>query len=96
MIIIYRDNNECDFGFKILRKRDIEKAKELIKEGINAWYEATEDEPEGTENFTGEEIKDFYYVGYAEPTMYLLEKYKIKYREIEIEKINEKDINIIL
>lgn len=96
MIIIYRDNNECDFGFNILRKRDIEKAKELILEGINAWYEATEVEPESTENFTGEEIKDFYYLGYEEPTMYLLEKYKIKYREIEIEKINEKDINIIL
>lgn len=96
MIIIYRDDNECDFGFNILRKRDIEKAKELIIEGINAWYEATEEKPKGTENFTEEEIKDFYYLGYAEPSIYLLEKYKIKYREIDIEKIKEKDINKIL
>lgn len=97
MVIAYTDSNECDFAFNILRKRDIKKAIKLINEGITAWYRAAWDGKnpiQPTENYSADEIEDFDGVGYAEPSMWLLEKFNIPHRLISIEDISEKDVDM--
>ena len=82
MIIHYTDSNESNFAINILRRRDFERAKKLILEGIGAWYAAANDinEIEATEHFSKEDIANFYYDGYAEPTLKLLEMFNIPHR----------------
>ncbi len=96
-LIAYTDENECDFAVNVLRKRDVKKAIKLINEGVTAWYRAAWDgrEPiEPTENYSAEEIEGFYGAGYAEPSLWLLEKFKIPHRHVRLEEISEKDVNI--
>ena len=63
-----------------------EKVEELMRAGLDAWYQAA-NEDMNYENayFSSEEISQFYCVGYAEPTMELLERYGIDAEVIDVE-----------
>ena len=85
-VILYSDENQCDFAINILRKRDVKRGIELIREGVSAWYQAANlpEDIESTDHFSAEEVKDFYWAGYAEPSIELLERYRIPYRSVDM------------
>ena len=87
--------NECNFAVKFADKNKAEQVKELMRAGLDAWYQAAnEDMDYENAYFSSEEIIQFYYVGYAEPTMELLERYGIDAEIIGIEyDKNDKVIN---
>ena len=97
MLIGYTDTNECNFAVNVLRKRDVKRAVKLIDEGITAWYRAAWDgrEPiEPTENYSADEIEGFYGAGYAEPSLWLLEKFNIPHRHVRLNEISDKDVDM--
>ncbi len=85
MIIAYTDQNDCDFAIKLLDDSKAELAKELMSEGMDAWYSAAHVPVEATEHFTKEDVEAMYGDGYAEPTYKLLDRFKIPYEKIELQ-----------
>ena len=77
--------NECNFAVKFADKAQEEKVEELMRAGLRAWYAAANDPNDYDEEyFTSEEIQELYCVGYAEPTMELLERYGIDAEIIDV------------
>lgn len=90
MIIAYTDQNELDWGIKLLDDSKADLTKELIQEGMDAWYGAAHDSIEATEHFTTDDVASFYGSGYSEPACELLDRFKIPYESIKLE-YNEDD-----
>lgn len=82
--IAYVDGNACDFCLAIEDDSKVDLAKELIQAGVDAWYQAA-DENHENEYFSPEEIEGFYDFGYAEPSMLLLERFGIAFQHCEME-----------
>ena len=85
MILGVFDSNDCDFGIKFDDVSKLDLVKELARIGLSAWYQAAYKDIKGDEYFTAEEIEDFYWSGYAEPTCELLERYGIEHEIIHLE-----------
>lgn len=85
MVIAYTDQNECDFAIRFDDESKADKVKEAIEVGINAWYEAANDDIEPNEYWDKEYIEGFYDCGYAEPTMELLDMWGIKHEVVDVE-----------
>lgn len=85
MVVAYTDSNDCNFAVKFENEADLHKVEEAVTAGIRAWYSATDDEIEGNEYFSSDEIEGFYAAGYAEPTMELLEKWGIAHEIVDVE-----------
>lgn len=83
MIIGYSDSNNTVFAFNIINPEQIEQAKKLIIEGVEAWYQAATEAPEPTAHYTVEDIKKMYYAGYSEPSADLLKRFNIAYKDID-------------
>lgn len=77
--------NDCSFAIEIYDASQIELAKELMRAGLSAWYEAAHENIEDDEYFTAEEKSAMYNDGYAEPALELLERYGIEHKLIELE-----------
>ena len=84
MIIAYTDQNELNWGIKLLDDSKAELAQNLMSEGMEAWYAAA-DAPncEPTEHFTAEEVASYEQSGYAEPACELLDRFHLPYEEIK-------------
>lgn len=93
MIIAYTDENESNWGIKLLDDNKVEQAKALISEGMEAWYMADTDSVEATEHFTAEEVASWLESGYSEPACELLDRFEIPYETIDLE--YDADDNII-
>ena len=84
MVIAVEDGsgNDCDFCLRIddKYKDRIEQIGNFAVAGLSAWYCAAHDEisEEDKKYFSEEEIRDFYYLGYAEPSQILLSRYGIE------------------
>lgn len=85
MIIAIIDENDSNFAINLLDDSKQELAEELMQEGLEAWYGATDDDCEPTEHYTSEEIEAMYDDGYAEPAYALLNRFNIPYEEAETE-----------
>ena len=85
MIIAMLDNNDCNFAIKFNDKSQKKKIKEFMRAGLSAWYQAANEDIEGNEYFTAEEIEGMYDLGYAEPTCELLERNGIEAECIDVE-----------
>lgn len=92
MIIAYVDSNDCDFAVKFDNVNYVGQVKKAIKEGIGAWYEASyyeanrfDYDDDANEYFSVEELKSYYYSGYAEPTSDLLSKWGIEHEIVSVE-----------
>lgn len=87
MVIAMIDTeNDCSFAIKIANDAAKEKVKEYMKEGLGAWFCATDPESYNKDHFTKEEVEGFYWCGYAAPTCELLDKNGIEHEVIDIEK----------
>ena len=85
MVIAIVDSNDCNFAIKFNDETQKDKIKEYMKAGLDAWYEAATDNIEGNEYFTADEIEDMFQLGYAEPTMELIERSGIDAECIDVE-----------
>lgn len=84
MVIVVADGsgNDCDFCLRIddKYKDRIKEIGELAVAGLSAWYSVSNDviSEEDKKYFSEEEIRNFYYLGYAEPSQILLSKHGIE------------------
>ena len=85
MVIGYSDDNDLCFAIKIPYNNARDRVTEAIKVGVSAWYEAAHDDIEPNEYFTTEDIEGFYEIGYAEPTIELLDRWNIEYEFISLD-----------
>ena len=81
--IAYVDGNACDFCLEIEDDSKADLAKELIHAGVDAWYQAADENRENN-YFSPDEVDGFYDFGYAEPSMLLLERYGIAFKHCEM------------
>lgn len=94
MIIAQIDDcNDCSFAIKFEDESAKETVKEFMKEGLAAWYAATNPEEYEGNSFSKEEVKGFYWEGYTEPTIELLEKKGIESECVDIEYDEHGSIN---
>ena len=84
MILAYTDSNDCDFAVKFNDESKADKVQEAINAGIDAWYEAANEEIEANEYWSEEEIRAMYNDGYAEPTCELLDRWGIEYEIVDV------------
>lgn len=84
------DQNDCDFAF-IVDEANAEEVQRLGKIGLEAWYAAAHDDVEDKilKYFSLEDIDNFYWAGYAEPAMELLDRAGIEYELVEKEEEND-------
>lgn len=75
VIIIWSEMNELGFGIEV-EEGDVEKAVELAEEGFRQWN-------------CPSEYPEYHDVGYAEPSMFLLDEAGIKYRIIDEEEMTD-------
>ena len=85
MRIGYVDANDCNFTIVIKDNSKQDKAVECIKKGIEAWYAATDPGAYDGNEFTKDEVANFYWEGYAVPTCKLLEREGIEYELVDDE-----------
>ena len=85
MRIGYTDGNDCDFTIVISDDSQRDKAIECIEKGISAWYSAIYPNEYEGDAFTKDEVKDFYWLGYAEPAEILLQREGIEFESVESE-----------
>ena len=77
--------NDCSFAISFPDEFIKEKVKECMKDGLSAWFSATNpDEFNGT-HFSKEEVSNYYYSGFTEPTTDLLSKEDIEHCLVDIE-----------
>lgn len=69
VIIIWSELNQLGFGLEV-EEEDVEKAVELAEEGFRQWN-------------CPSEYPEYHDVGYAEPSMWMLDEAGIKYRLLE-------------
>lgn len=81
--------NDCSFAVEFTDLSVKEQVENYMREGLSAWYSATDPDKYNGDLFTIEEITSFYECGYAEPTEILLEKNHISYKLVDIETDNE-------
>lgn len=84
MVIGYSDTNNTVMAFNIFNPAQVELAKKLITEGVEAWYMAASDTIEPTEHYSIDDIKAFYFVGYSEPAAELLKRFNIDFSDIDL------------
>ena len=86
MVITIVDQNECNFAIKFANEAVKEQVKDYMKEGLKAWYCAA-NVPVDYEGkyWTNEDVKGFYGLGYAEPTIELLDRFGIEHELVDIE-----------
>jgi hypothetical protein len=75
VFIIWSTMNQMGFGVEV-EEKDYEKAKEIALEG---WYQWN----------NPEEYPDYEQVGYAEPSMILMDEANIKYRILDENEITD-------
>lgn len=94
MIIAQIDNfNDCSFAIKFADEAAKEKVEEYMREGLEAWYCAAHVPVDYDGKFwTNEDVECFYGMGYAEPTMELLQRDGIEGECVDIEYDDEGNI----
>ena len=86
MIIAMLDaQNDCSFAIKFDDVSRKDEVKKYMQVGLNAWYSATNPEDYEGDYWDKDEIESFYWSGYAEPTLELLERFGIKGACLDIE-----------
>ena len=88
LIGLFDPLNNCDFAFRVPDNVDIELVKDLMEDGLGAWYAAAVGQGETIEDskyFTKEEIATFYAVGYAEPAEILMQRNHIPFAVEKLE-----------
>lgn len=75
IIIIWSEMNEMGFGVEV-EEEDVERATKIAEEGFRQWNDS-------------ETYPEYHDVGYAEPSMWLLDEAGIKYRILNEEEITD-------
>ena len=94
MIIAEIDNyNDCSFAIKFTDESAKEKVEKYMQEGLKAWYCAAHVPVDyDGEYWTNEEVENFYWDGYAEPTMELLQREGIEAECVDIEYDDDENV----
>lgn len=77
IFLIWSEMNQIGFGVEV-EEEDVEKAVELAQEGFDRW------------NWP-DEYPEYHDVGYAEPSMELMDEAGIKYKIIDTEELTDPD-----
>lgn len=93
MVLAITDSNDCDFAIRFpdVSLKDMVRGCMLI--GLEAWYAAAHPETWERNEWDKEEVESFYGLGYAEPTMKLLDRHGIDYECFGIE--FDEDENVV-
>ena len=81
MFIGVQSSMNPDMGFVVEVNERIEEAKELIKVGFEAWFAATDDYKPNP-YYTEEDLATWYDMGYAEPSVILLDRNGIPHSDV--------------
>ena len=90
VIAIIEAFSDCSFAISFPDISAKEKVKVYMLDGLSAWFSATDPDEYKGSLFTKEEIENYYWKGYAEPTTDLLNKEDIEHCLVDIE-LNEND-----
>ena len=93
MIIGICDSNDSNFAVEVDKNVNIELVKSLMVEGLDSWYASAHDDIDPTEHFSVDDIEGFYDLGYSEPTQFLLKRYGINYKILDL--LTDDDDNYI-
>lgn len=93
MILAMTDSNECNFAIRFANEAARDQVEEYMREGLEAWYCAAH-VPVDYEGkyWTNEDVECFYGMGYAEPTIELLDRFGIEHELVDIEYDENGDI----
>ena len=93
-IAIIDELNDCSFAVRFEDKTKADIVRKAMIDGLDAWYAAAEETAE-SDVFTRAELDSFYNLGYAEPTMILLDKAGIEYAIEDVHYVMEDGYEVV-